>query len=268
MNYVEMDPIIESIRNKIGHSDKILTILTDDNLDNLSYCKGIKKVNDREQFVKDINVLNVIEKEKWNEFKNSSQSELENNYIYVMNSLSKNDDIIEFSKKYPKLIFSETLKNVNFITPTPNAIVDTILYYFNKIDTKRRGEKDLRGVVITLANRSKLIGKPLAEKLIDLNATINWVHTKTDEDIMDKYFTDADCIVTAAGKPKTFLLTSCFGKKLIIDAGINVVDGKVCGDWRLDKLEAFDDKITITKNPGGIGKLTTYELFLSILKFI
>ena len=50
-------------------------------------------------------------------------------------------------------------------------------------------------------------------------------------------------------------------KACLQETGINVVDGKVTGDWDYDTL---DDNLFITPNPGGTGKLTTYELFKNL----
>lgn len=249
MKYLDQEPIIENIKNLIA-KDTInnLVIFTDSNLDNLSYCKGIKKINDKEHYYKDVEIVDIEQ--------NAILNKYSKNYkVFIMNSIIKNELVKDFVDKNKSICFSEVM-NCNKITPTPDAIVDTIKYYYKN--------DDLSGLVFTVANRSELIGKPLINKLIDLNGTVNVIHTKTDDDIREKYFKEADCIITAAGRPNTFYLNHNIKKQLIIDAGINVVNGKVCGDWCIDKINAFEN-ITITKNPGGIGKLTTYELFKETL---
>lgn len=249
MKYLDQEPIIENIKNLIA-KDTInnLVIFTDSNLDNLSYCKGIKKINDKEHYYKDVEIVDIE--------KNAILNKYSKNYkVFIMNSIIKNELVKDFVDKNKNICFSEVM-NCNKITPTPDAIVDTIKYYYKN--------DDLSGLVFTVANRSELIGKPLINKLIDLNGTVNVIHRKTDDDIREKYFKEADCIITAAGRPNTFYLNHNIKKQLIIDAGINVVNGKVCGDWCIDKINAFEN-ITITKNPGGIGKLTTYELFKETL---
>lgn len=248
MKYLDQEPIIEKVKASINKDNSlILAVFTDSNLDNLSYCKGIKKINDREHYVKDVEIVDI------NSEKNLQKYTL-GYKIFIMNSIACFDMIKDFVSSNSHFCYSEIM-NCNKITPTPDAIVDTIKGYYNT--------NDLSGLVFTVSNRSDLIGKPLVNKLIDSNATINWIHTKTNDYIKEKYFNESDCIVTAAGRPKTFYLNNNIKKQLIIDAGINVVDGKVCGDWCIDKLNNFEN-ITITKNPGGIGKLTTYELFRAI----
>ena len=252
MKFFDIDPLIDKIKKDIKKSDKILSIFTDTNEDNISYCNSIKKINDKNEFCKDIEIINISNENDFNKVIIGPISELEKHKYFIMNSCIQNETLQKFFMQFPYLCYSEIMGNR--IYPTPNAIVDTILHYFNN---------DLSKIVITVANRSNLIGKPLVNKLIDLNATINWVHTKSSTFYKNQCFIESDCIVTAAGVPNEFNICNYDRPQLIVDAGINVVEGKVCGDWNLDQLKTFDN-ITITKNPGGIGKLTTYELFKEI----
>ena len=248
MKYLDQEPIVEKVKNSIKKDTSInLVIFTDSNLDNLSYCKSIKRINDKEHYVNDVEITDITKE-------NDLQKYINGYKVFIMNSIVNDNIVKKFVETNSRICYSEIM-DCNRITPTPDAIVDTIKGYYNT--------DNLSGLIFTVSNRSELIGKPLVNKLIDANATINWIHTKTKEDIKDKYFNDADCIITAAGKPNVFYLKNNSKKQLIVDAGINVVDGKVCGDWCIDKLSAFDD-VTITKNPGGIGKLTTHELFKAI----
>lgn len=248
MEYLDQNPIVEKVSSSIKKDNATkLVIFTDSNLDNLSYCKSIKKINDKNQYVNDVVIVDIT--------KESDLQKFTKNYkVFIMNSIVTSDIVKKFVNSNPHICYSEVM-DCNRITPTPDAIIDTIKYFYNT--------EDLKGLTFVVANRSGQIGKPLVNKLIDANATINWVHTKTDKENLEKYFAEADCIVTAAGRPNTFSLNSNNKKQLIVDAGINVVDGKVVGDWCIDKLSVFDN-IIITKNPGGIGKLTTHELFKAI----
>lgn len=248
MKYLDQEPIVEKVKSSINKNNVLsLVVFTDSNLDNLSYCKGIKKINDREHYIKDVEIVDITKEQ-------SLQKYTKGYKVFIMNSIVDSDVIKNFVNSNSHICYSEIMK-CNKITPTPDAIVDTIKYYYKT--------NDLSGLVFTVSNRSELIGKPLVDKLIDLNATINWIHTKTNAYIKERCFNESDCIITAAGKANTFSLNNNIKKQLIVDAGINVVNGKVCGDWCIDKLSTFEN-ITITKNPGGIGKLTTYELFKSI----
>ena len=253
MNFVEMQPIIDKVRKSIGYSDKTLFIFTDDNSDNLSYIRSIKKVNDKEMFIKSVISIDANNSKDRDLFNNSFSL---TDYIYIMTSVFDNDFVTEVVEKYPTSCYSEIINDCRKIYPTPKAVLDTICHY-NK-------DLNLKGLNVVVANRSQVIGRPLIQMLLDKNATVFCVHTKTNPNTKDMLFNFADVIVTAAGVPNEFRTVGP-APQLIIDAGINVVNGKVCGDWNYKDIEYKSD-LYITPNPGGIGKLTTYELFKEILQ--
>lgn len=252
MNVINMQPIIDKVKKSIGYSDKTLFIFTDNNLDNLSYIRGIKKVNEKEMFIKSIISIDINDPKDRDLFKNSFSL---TDYIYIMTSVFDNNFVREAVELWPSSCYSEIINDCRKIYPTPKAILDTICYKYGE---------DLSGVDIVLANRSQVIGKPLVNLLLDKNASVSIVHTKTNTATKEMLFNFADVIVTAAGIPNSFNIVGP-ASQLIIDAGINIVNGKVCGDWNYKDIEYKSD-LEITPNPGGIGKLTTYELFKEILQ--
>lgn len=251
MNFIDMQPTIDKVRKSIGYSDKTLFVFTDNNPDNLSYIRGIKKVNEKEMFIKSIISIDVNNSKDRDLFKNSFSL---TDYIYIMTSVFDNDFVREAVELWPNSCYSEIINDCKKIYPTPKAILDTICYKYGE---------DLSGINIVVANRSQVIGRPLVNLLLDKNASVSIVHTKTNQATKEMLFNFADVIVTAAGIPNSFNIVGP-APQLIIDAGINVVDGKIRGDWNYKDLEYKSD-LEITPNPGGIGKLTTYELFKEIL---
>lgn len=252
MNFIDMQPIIDNVKKSIKvNTNSNLYILTDDNPDNLSYIKSIKNINNKEKFIKDVIAINVLNI-KINDFIEELSSL---DYIYIMTSVFDNDFVREIINKYPDYCYSEIINDCRKIYPTPKAILDTICYKYGE---------DLSGVNIVVANRSQVIGRPLVNLLLDKNASVSIVHTKTTQATKEMLFNFADVIVTAAGIPNSFNIVGP-APQLIVDAGINVVNGKVCGDWNYKNIEYKSD-LEITPNPGGIGKLTTYELFKEILQ--
>ena len=252
MQNISIDQVIEKLKLSINKSDDSLVIFTDDKLDNLSYCKGIKRVNDKENYFKEVIILNATNDEEFNSF--CSQINCDSKFkVYIMNSLDNNINVKNFLSKYASNCYSETIDVCNKITPTPDAIIDTLKFLFSDNLAEKK---------VLVTNRSNLIGRPVINKLLDINATVICAHTKTSKNDLEKMMENIDIIVTAAGRPKCFKLTKVDRPKYIIDAGINVVDGKVVGDWDYESLNALD--VHITPNPGGIGKLTTYELFKSL----
>lgn len=250
MQFLDMNPIIDKIRKEIEEKNKGLVILTDNNPDNLSYCHSIIKVNEKEKFLENINIVNIEDRD-W-QYK---VFDLEPEKVYIMNSCASKEYVLEVCGDLEYIgttIYSEIATEIGIsIFPTVDAVIDTIMYW-NK-------NTDLSGKVITIANRSELIGKPLVNSLINLNATINWVHTKTKEAIKLISMLNSDIIVTAAGRPNTFYQCDSLKNQLVVDVGINVVDGRICGDWNMEEVKDYN--VTFTPNPGGIGKLTVYELF-------
>lgn len=122
----------------------------------------------------------------------------------------------------------------------------------------------ISGANVVIVGRGMIVGRPLAIALTNLDATVTLTHSKTKN--LEAICQQADIIVAAAGTPK--LITNNFvkDKAVIIDVGINKIDGKICGDADFDNIK---DKCSyITKVPGGVGPMTiamllenTYEAY-------
>lgn len=121
---------------------------------------------------------------------------------------------------------------------------------------------DVSGKNVVVVGRSNLVGRPVAELFINRNATVTVCHsyTKNLANITKK----ADILVVAVGVYN--LITSDMVKEdcIIIDVGINSIDGKMCGDVDFDRVV---NKVKgITPVPGGVGQMTVAELAKNILK--
>ena len=88
---------------------------------------------------------------------------------------------------------------------------------------------DLQGKDVTIINRSNLVGKPLIFMLLKRNATVSVCHTST-KNIEDRYMKQADILIVGVGKPNFITKDKIKKDAVIVDVGINRVDGKVCGD--------------------------------------
>ncbi len=110
--------------------------------------------------------------------------------------------------------------------------------------------------------RSKIVGRPTALLLLNRDATITLCHSKTKD--LESYTKNADILVVAAGKPK--LVTAEMVKEgvVVIDVGINRVEGKLVGDV---DFESVRKKATyITPVPGGVGPMTVAMLMENTLE--
>jgi methylenetetrahydrofolate dehydrogenase (NADP+)/methenyltetrahydrofolate cyclohydrolase len=117
---------------------------------------------------------------------------------------------------------------------------------------------DLTGLDATVIGRGKLVGKPVAQMLLDADCTVTVVHSKTK--FMFDHLSNADIIISAVGKPNTTDLCSCFNAEVIVDAGVSRnKDGKLVGDCYNFELSEEDDEAwlpAVTPVTNGIGLLT------------
>lgn len=124
---------------------------------------------------------------------------------------------------------------------TPKGIMELFNHY--KIE--------LEGKNVVVIGRSKLVGFPVAIECMKRNATVTVCHSKTKE--LSFYTSNADIIITACGKK--WLIDKSMIKKdaVIIDVGINSVDGKLYGDVNPNVEEKCS---MLTPVPGGVGPMT------------
>ncbi|ATZ61179.2 MAG: bifunctional methylenetetrahydrofolate dehydrogenase/methenyltetrahydrofolate cyclohydrolase FolD [Methanosarcinales archaeon Met12] len=110
----------------------------------------------------------------------------------------------------------------------------------------------IEGKHAVIVGRSDIVGKPVALMLLAKHATVTICHSKTRN--LSEYTRQADILVAATGKAK--LITEDMVKEgaVVIDVGINRIDGKLCGDV---DFEAVKRKVSaITPVPGGVGPMT------------
>ena len=121
---------------------------------------------------------------------------------------------------------------------------------------------DLTGKNVTVIGRSPVVGKPLSMMLQNRNATVTMCHTKTKE--LSEISKNAEILVVAAGHPATVKADMVNNNQIIVDVGINVVDGNLCGDV---DFEAVSELVhAITPVPGGVGAVTTSVLAKHVIE--
>ena len=127
----------------------------------------------------------------------------------------------------------------------------------------------LTGKNVTILGRSELVGKPLANMMIDAGATVTVLNSKTEEWFRMDSCQSADVIVSAVGRCKAVVreyVRSGKHPKVVIDVGINRDDdGKLCGDVSPNAKDMVEFNGGIcTPVPGGVGKWTVRELVLRL----
>lgn len=106
-----------------------------------------------------------------------------------------------------------------------------------------------RAVVI---GRSDIVGKPVAALLLKENATVTICHSRTRD--LATVAAQADILVAAIGKPRFVTVNMVKRGAVVIDVGINRVDGKLVGDVDFQKVSEV--AAWITPVPGGVGPMT------------
>lgn len=138
---------------------------------------------------------------------------------------------------------------------TPLGIIKILEEY--KIETE--------GKHAVVVGRSNILGKPVAQMLLNKNATVTICHSRTKN--LSEITKTADILVAAVGKPKMITKEMLKPDCVVIDAGTSKVDGKTVGDVDFEDVSA--STAYITPVPGGVGPMTiaclmqnTYDLFI------
>ncbi len=121
---------------------------------------------------------------------------------------------------------------------------------------------DVEGKHVVMVGRSSLVGMPLFHLLENKNATVTLCHSKTKD--LKSITKTAEILIVATGNKH--LITEDMVKEgsVIVDVGINKVDGKLYGDVDFDNIK---DKVSyISPVPGGVGPMTIASLAKNILK--
>ena len=166
-------------------------------------------------------------------------------------------------------IENQTIKEELYDMITPKQDVDGLVFDVHKPCTplgimrliQNHLKIDLRGKVVTVLGKGELVGKPLVKMLMEEGATVISCNSKTRD--IGNWTSQSDIIIAAAGVPNLVTKWDVTSETIIIDAGINFVDGKMCGD--VDKQLYDAALIDITPVPGGVGLLTRLSLLENVV---
>lgn len=124
------------------------------------------------------------------------------------------------------------------------------------------GEYNFSGLKVAVVGRSNIVGKPLVIELINRQSTVASFNSRSDLNVVDwnKY----DVIVVATGAHGILDNSQFIEGQLIIDVGINRVDGKLVGD--IKHHDGILSSAAITPVPGGVGRLTCLHVLGNAIK--
>jgi methylenetetrahydrofolate dehydrogenase (NADP+) / methenyltetrahydrofolate cyclohydrolase len=142
-----------------------------------------------------------------------------------------------------------------FLPCTPHGIVQLLVH--NDIETAGRH--------VVVLGRSEIVGKPIALMLVQrgkhADATVTICHSRTKN--LPEITRQSDILIAAIGQPRFVKADMVKPSAIVIDVGINHVDGKLCGDVDFDAVRQVAGAITPV--PGGVGPLTITMLLENTL---
>ena len=141
----------------------------------------------------------------------------------------------------------------HFVEPATAAGIIALLDHY---------QIDLNGKNAVIVGRSNIVGKPLAALMLERNASVSILHSHTRN--LGELTRRADILVSAVGKPHMIKAEMVKEGAVVIDVGINRVDGQLMGDVDFDQVK--DKASWITPVPGGVGPLTVEFLMEEVIK--
>ncbi|RJV82622.1 bifunctional methylenetetrahydrofolate dehydrogenase/methenyltetrahydrofolate cyclohydrolase FolD [Erysipelotrichaceae bacterium AF19-24AC] len=124
------------------------------------------------------------------------------------------------------------------------------------------GYSDLSGLRAVVIGRSNIVGKPVAQLLLNRNATVTICHSRTKN--IEQICASADILIASVGQVRLVKADWVKEGAAVIDVGINRVDGKLCGD--VDFEDVKDKTAVITPVPKGVGPMTIAMLLENTLE--
>ena len=173
------------------------------------------------------------------------------NILEAFKTIAPEKDVDGFS---PVNVGKLVQRQESFAPCTPLGIMRMLKEYNIEIEGKH----------CVVIGRSNIVGRPMAELLLNANATITICHSKTNG--LAEIVKTADIVVVAIGKPKFITADMIKEGAVVVDVGINRIPGekKIVGDVDFENVK---EKCSyITPVPGGVGPMTIMTLMDNVVK--
>ncbi len=269
----ELKKEVETLKEKHGVTPGLVTILVGENPASVSYVTAKQKTSKNLGFysVQD-NQPEDIPEERLLELIDKYNNDPKIHGILVQLPLPKHineskvlyaiDPRKDVDGFHPVNVGKLMIGEADYLPCTPAGIQQLLI---------RSGVK-IEGAEVVVVGRSNIVGKPIANILIQkqegANATVTICHTRTKN--IAEHTRRADILIVAAGKPKAITADMVKEGAVVIDVGVNRIgkteSGKaiLCGDV---DFEAVKEKASaITPVPGGVGPMTITMLMMNTVK--
>lgn len=173
--------------------------------------------------------------------------------LHLPNLVKPSKDIDGFHGLNTQNLYSGSTDLSLLLPCTPKGIVNLLKFY----------QVDLKGKNVVVVGRSLIVGKPLSMLLSNFDATVTMAHSQTRN--LRDLTKQADIVISAIGKAH-FFDRSYFNvdkKTIVIDVGMNSLDGKLTGD--VDQDDIMDMVSAVTPVPGGVGPMTVISLIENLI---
>lgn len=167
----------------------------------------------------------------------------------IINSIAPEKDVDGF---HPENQWKIVIWDTSGLAPcTPTGMMELLKYY--NIDVVWKN--------VVIIGRSNIVGKPIANLLINASATVTICNSKTKN--IEVFTKNADIIITAMWKPKFLTVEKIHPKAIILDVWFSVIDDKIYGDCDFENI--IKNGNDITPVPGWVGALTVSCLMKNTL---
>ena len=254
---------VDALKEKNARIPKLVVVLVGDNPASQTYVKNKAKACERVGFLSEIIeldgsisqeiVLSTIDRLNRDETVDGILVQLpvpkHLNAKAIVHALNPNKDV---DGLHPLNVAKLYENEKGFVPCTPKGIMRLLKEY----------QINVVGKHCVVLGRSNLVGRPVAQLLLNENATVTICHSKTQN--LSEFTKQADIIVVAIGRANFLTSKDVNHAECIIDVGINRVDGKLVGDVAYDEL--VDKVDAMTPVPGGVGPMTIGMLLENTLE--
>ncbi len=166
----------------------------------------------------------------------------------IINSIDPEKDVDAF---HPVNVGKIMIGDYYFLPCTPAGVMEMLKFEGIEVEGKN----------CVVIGRSNIVGKPMNMLLLHKNGTVTICHSRTKN--LAEICRNADILVAAVGRPNFVTKDMVKDGAVVIDVGINRVDGKLCGDVDFENVK--DKASAITPVPGGVGPMTIAMLMQNTL---
>ena len=166
----------------------------------------------------------------------------------VINSISPSKDVDGF---HPINVGALSTNQAKFVPCTPKGVIALI----------QESGIEIKGKHAVVIGRSNIVGKPISTLLLNNDATVTTCHRYTSN--LAEQTKQADILVVAVGKPGLIKADMVKEGAVVIDVGVNRVEGRLIGDVDFENVK--EKAKAITPVPGGVGPMTIAMLMKNTL---